>query len=69
MALETRFRVFKIVRTSTTRRDVYHHALEGCSPDEFATEQEAREWLEAHGDFRNALHEYVILPCLKVAKQ
>ncbi len=66
MELETRFRVFKLVRTATARHDVYHHVLEGCGPEEFAAEEDARAWLMMHGDFRNALHEYVIQPCIKV---
>jgi hypothetical protein len=66
MELETRYRVFRLVRNSGTRRDVYQHVLEGCSADEFSSEKDAKDWVLEHGDFRNAIHEYVILPCLKV---
>lgn len=69
MELATRYRIFKIVRQSSTHHDVYHHVLEGCNAEQYETEQEAREWIAKHGDFRNAQFEYVILPCLKPVSQ
>jgi hypothetical protein len=65
MELETRYRVFKIVRTPASRKDIYEHVLEGCSAEEYTTETDAKNWIIQHGDFRNAQHDYVILPCLK----
>ena len=69
MELETRYRIFKIVRLASTHHDVYHHILEGCSAEQYENEADAKAWILQHGDFRNAQFEYVILPCLKAVKK
>lgn len=68
MELQTRYRIFKIVRTPSSRNDIYNHILEGVNAEQYVTEQEAKDWIIKHGDFRNAQHDYVILPCLKAVK-
>lgn len=68
MELETRYRIFKVIRLHTSRSDVYQHVLEGCNAEQYEKEEDAREWIMKHGDFRNAQYEYVILPCLKAVK-
>ena len=69
MELETRYRVFRIVRTPASRNDIFNHILEGCNAEQYATEQEARDWILNHGDFKNAQHDYVIMPCIKAVNK
>ena len=69
MELETRYRIFRIVRLHTARPDVYQHVLEGCNAEQYENEQDVKDWLAQHGDFRTAINEYVILPCLKPVKK
>ena len=69
MELETRYRIFKIVRTPASRNDIFHHILEGCNAEQYLSEQEAKTWILQHGDYRNAQNDYVILPCLKAVNK
>ena len=69
MELETRYRIFKIVRTPASHHDVFHHVLEGCNAEQYINEADAKDWILQHGDSRNVQHDYVILPCMKVVKK
>lgn len=69
MELETRYRIFRLVRQYTQYHDIYQHVLEGCNAEQYENERDARNWLMQHGDFRSAQFEYVILPCLRAVKK
>ena len=57
------------MRLHTARPDVYQHVLEGCNAEQYENEQDAKDWVAQHGDFRSAINEYVIMPCLKPVKK
>ncbi len=68
--IHTKYRVFRLINEGATAHA--HPALcrlENCSHIEFEKHADAEEWLKEHGDHRTAAHDYVVMPCIKVADE